>query len=531
MKEDSSIFINQIGYLPENSKFVYVSGASKKDVNSFELCEASSGVVVYTGNLCDAVADGKIDEAVGEAIFTGDFTSYNKPGSYYVRIGDEKSFNFSIADGVYNNLLFSTLNYFKLSRCGQGLCHTGTAEIYGSTETKNVQGGWHDAGDYGRYVVAGTKTVMDLLLAYDSVGKDYKDFDILAEVRFELEWLLDMQREDGAVYHKISCYRFCGFIMPEEEKDKLVLAPVSTAATADFAGCLAYAAKYYKETDSAFAEKLVAAAKKSQAYLETHEDEFYINPPEITTGGYGDRNVVDERYFAACALWAETGDEAYLKIAMDLRAKEKARIPDPNMPWDKGWREGFGWPMVSGYGSEILLKCKERLEKVAGGKELFEEIKAQFLLQADELVEKVSTAAFKTASSYFMWGSNGFVCDLGHVMMVAYSLSKNSEYIQASKAQIDYVLGCNPLNYCYITGAGTKSPVNPHHRPSGASKKVMPGMLAGGPCSGLHDEYAKKHLTGMAPLKCYIDAVPSYSTNEVAIYWNSAFIYLLSKVM
>lgn len=531
MKKQSSIFINQVGYLPEDSKFVYLTGDAKGNAENFELCDAESGAVVYTGQLKNSVASGNVDEAAGELIYAGDFSSVKKSGNYLVRVDGKASFKFKIADRVYNELLFSTLNYFKLSRCGQGVCHTDAAEIYGTGEIKNVQGGWHDAGDYGRYIVAGTKTVMDLLFAYDSFGPDYKDFDILDEARFELEWMLQLQREDGAVYHKISCYRFCAFIMPEEEKDKLVIAPVSTAATADFAGCLAYAAKYYKASDSAFAESLIEAAKKAQKYLETHEDELYINPPEITTGGYGDRNVVDERYFAACSLWAATGDEAYLNIAKDLRAKEKVRIPDPNMPWDKGWREGYGWPMVSGYGSEILLQNKDRLEKIEGGAELVKEIEEQFLLQANEIVEHVGNAAFKTAATHFMWGSNGFVCDLGHILMVGYSIQKNENFLKAAKAQIDYVLGCNPLNYCYVTGAGSKSPVNPHHRPSGASGKVMPGMLAGGPCAGLHDEYAKKHLTGMAPLKCYIDAVPSYSTNEIAIYWNSALIYLLSKVM
>lgn len=531
MKEQSSIFINQVGYLPGDSKFVYLTEDVKGKAEKFELCDAESGSTVYTGELKNSVSNGSLDKSAGEMIFAGDFSSVKTPGNYLVRVDGKESFKFKIADRVYDDLLFSTLNYFKLSRCGQGVCHTDAAEVYGTGEIKNVQGGWHDAGDYGRYIVAGTKTVMDLLLAYDSLGAGYKAFDVLDEVRFELEWMLQLQRDDGAVYHKISCYHFCGFIMPEEEKDKLVIAPVSTAATADFAGCLAYAAKYYKDSDADFANTLIEAAKKAQKYLETHEDELYINPPEITTGGYGDRNVVDERYFAATSLWAATGDEAYLKIALDLRAKEKARIPDPNTPWDKGWREGYGWPMVSGYGSEILLQNKDCLKKINGGAELLKEIEDQFVMQANEIVATVENAAFKTSTTNFMWGSNGFVCDLGHILMVGYSVKQDEKYLKAAKAQIDYVLGCNPLNYCYITGAGTKSPVNPHHRPSGASKKVMPGMLAGGPCAGLHDEYAKKHLTGMAPLKCYIDAVPSYSTNEIAIYWNSAFIYLLSKVM
>lgn len=524
MKE-TSIFINQVGYLPKDVKKVFVAGEVASQDDLFELCDAKSGSVVFSGKLKNAMADGSVDPAVGESIFTGDFSDLNQKGEFFVRVNGKESFKFAIADAVYDKLYYSTLNYFKLSRCGQGKCHTGVAEVYGTGEKKNVQGGWHDAGDYGRYVVAGTKTIMDLLLAYDAAGSKYPDFDILAEVRFELEWLLQLQREDGAVYHKISCYHFCGFINPEDEKDTLVLAPVSTAATADFAGCLAYSAIYFKDTDSKFADTLIAAAKKAQVYLDTHEDEFYINPPEITTGGYGDRTVIDERYFALCGLWAATGEKEYLTKAASTRAEGKARIPDPNNPWDRGWMEAFGWGLVSGYGTEILLNRADLIEDKA----LVEEMKTSIIKQSDSILEKASASAFNYDSKWIGWGSNGAVCDVAHILMIAYKLTGKQEYFDTARSQINYVLGCNPVNYCYVTGAGTKSPVNPHHRPSGASGKVMPGMLVGGPSAGLQDECAKKNLTGFPGLKCYIDAVPSYSTNEVAIYWNSAFVYLLAN--
>ena len=520
MKE-SEIFINQVGYRISDKKNVFVSEAAKADADTFEVCEKSGEAVVYTGKLLAAPQDSES----GGIYFTGDFSSVKKAGEYFVKVGSQQSFSFKISDNVYDDIALSTLKYFTDSRCGQGICHTGIAEVYGTGEKKNVQGGWHDAGDYGRYIVAGTKTVMDLLLAYKKNPEKFKNFDLLGETRFELEWMLQMQREDGAVYHKISCYHFCAFIMPEDEKDTLVLAPVSTAATADFAGCLAYAAGFYKDSDSVFADKLLAAAVKAQNYLFSHDDEFYINPPEITTGGYGDRDVRDERYFALCALFAATGENNYLTHALKYREDKKKDEPDPKHPWNCGWQEGFGWPFVSGYGTEILLENADKLDS-----KLVEEIKAGIICQAEKYLETSNDSAFKYCSKFVFWGSNGAICDIAHVMLMAYDLTGRKEFVDASKAQIDYILGCNPVNYCYVTGAGTKSVVNPHHRPSGASKRVYPGMLAGGPCSGLLDAYAKEHLTNLPPLKCYADAVPSYSTNEVAIYWNSAFVYVLSRV-
>ena len=533
MKE-SEIFINQIGYQLHDSKTVFISAAEKGEIKEFSVCKksdkAAADETVFTGEFLAA----PYDEESGGGYFTGDFSSLQTAGDYYITVGSKRSFDFKISDDVYDGVALSTLKYFTDSRCGQGICHTGIAEVYGSDKKKNVQGGWHDAGDYGRYVVAGAKTVMDLLLAYKKCPKHFSKFDLLGEVRFELEWMLQMQREDGAVYHKISCYHFCSFIMPQDEKDQLVLSPVSTAATADFAGCLAYAAGFFQDAgpaqDEAFAKALLDAAVKAQNYLFSHDDELYINPPEITTGGYGDRDVRDERYFALCSLFAATGEKNYLNQALKYREDKKHDKPDPKHPWNSGWQEGFGWPFVSGYGTEILLEVAAK-DEAALSAELLAEIHSGIIAQAERYLETVNASAFRYCTKFVMWGSNGAICDLAHVLLMAYDLTGREDFKKAAKAQIDYILGCNPLNYCYITGEGTKSPVNPHHRPTGASKKVYPGMLAGGPCSGLIDAYAKQNLAGQPPLKCYADATPSYSTNEVAIYWNSAFVYVLSRIM
>ena len=544
MKREAEIYVNQIGYLPDENKYAYISLSDYEEVcgknescgqqnpdtakKEFSVVEKESGKILFTGTLKEKPED----RASGEAYYYADFSDFKgleEDQLFYIEISGAKSFAFRIARNIYDSLYFSTLNFFKLSRCGQGVCHTGKALVYGSQEKKDVQGGWHDAGDYGRYIVAGAKTVMDLLLAYECSKNTFRAFDILDEVRFELEWMLQMQREDGAVYHKISCYHFCAFINPEDEKDEIVLAPVSTAATADFAGTLAFAASYYKASDPAFSEKLLKAALLAQSYLDCHEDELYTNPPEIKTGGYGDRDVSDERYFALASLFAATKKSEYFEKAMEIRRNKEAEVPVEGEPW-RGWHESYVWGSVSGYGTEILLKNQDLILQRQNGKELLEELKSYYLKEAEVFLNTSKNSVFETDLSHFSWGSNGAVCDAAHVMLVAYSLTGKKDLYEACKRQISYILGCNPLNFCYISGFGSKNPVQPHHRPSIASGKIMPGMLAGGPCEWLADDYAKKKLQNRSPLKCYIDAVPSYSTNEIAIYWNSAFIYLLAAL-
>ena len=539
METKLEVFVNQIGYGAAGTKYAYATGLSGNEI--FDLCGYKDNKSVFSGNAAQPVQD----RIAGEKVCLLDFSDFKTDGEYFIRVtaadgATAQSVPVKIGSGLYKDVYFSALNYFYLSRCGFELdqehgwywahhsCHNTPAIIYGTDIKKDVNGGWHDAGDYGRYVVAGCKAVMDLLLAYEEHSDVKIHFDILAEARFELEWMLKMQREDGGVYHKVSCYHFCGFINPDEEKDELVISPVSSTATADFAGCCAFASSFFKDSDPDFTKKLLDAAFKAQTYLDTHDDELFKNPSEITTGGYGDWSSADERYFAYAALFMHTGDEAYLNKALELRKAILETPADPNFPWKNKWIEGFGWGMVSGYGTELFLRVKDKI-KSAETVKLFQD---SIIKNADRILERVKNASFGTSLDKVHWGSCGHVCDHAHLLLVAWDVTGNNEYYEAAKKQLDYVLGCNPMNICYVTGFGTNTVKYPHHRPSGAVRKTMPGMLSGGPCEGLYDACAKEKLgpLNLPPLRCYIDDFASYSTNEIAIYWNSSFIYVASKL-
>ncbi len=529
------IFVNQIGYATDKTKYAYATGLKGGD--AFEI--VNCGKVVFSGTTKAPVQD----RVAGEPVCLIDFSDFKEEGTFCfsVKSADGKtatSVPFNVGKNLYDDLFFAILNYFTLSRCGveidaghggpwaHRVCHNTPAVIYGTDKKIEVNGGWHDAGDYGRYIVAASKAVMDLLLAYEEIGSSH--FDILDEVHFELEWMLKMQREDGGVYHKVSCYHFCAFINPDEEKDELVVSPVSSTATADFAGCCAFASTFFEESDPDFARKLMDAALKANDYLETHEEELFWNPPEITTGGYGDWTSADERYFAYGALFLKTGNETYLDKALELRQKIIDAPEDPQFPWKNKWFEGFGWGMVSGYGTLLFLRAKDKI-KDSKKSELLED---SIIKCADKLLDRVNNASFGTSMEKVNWGGCGHVCDDAHALLTAYDLTDRKEYYEAAKKQLDYVLGCNPMNICYVTGFGVNTVKHPHHRPSGATKKTMPGMLSGGPCEGLYDQCAKEKLGPLnpPPLKCFIDDYASYSTNEIAIYWNSSLVYVASKL-
>ena len=141
--------------------------------------------------------------------------------------------------------------------------------------------------------------------------------DILNEARWNLEWMLKMQDDDGGVWHKQTSEHFSGFIAPEDDKLPSEVigtgsAPYkSTCATADLAAVGAIAARVYKPYDPKFAARALDAARKAWAWTEKYPNVTFSNPPGISTGEYGDDDCPDERLWAAAELWRTTGEAPY----------------------------------------------------------------------------------------------------------------------------------------------------------------------------------------------------------------------------
>ena len=117
------------------------------------------------------------------------------------------------------------------------------------------------------------------------------------------------------------------------------------------------------------------------------------------------------------------------------------------------------------------------------------------------------------------------------LMMMADDIVPQSAYTDCIRRHVDYIFGSNPMSVFYVTGCNESSARNPHHRPSVATGHAVPGMLVGGPDQYLHDAYSQAHLRDSSPPCCYIDHAESYSTNEVAIYWNSPLVYVMARLL
>ena len=94
---------------------------------------------------------------------------------------------------------------------------------------------------------------------------------------------------------------------------------------------------------------------------------------------------------------------------------------------------------------------------------------------------------------------------------------------------MNYLLGQNANGISYVTRFGSLSARRPHHRPSVKAKEAMPGMLVGGPNTGLEDNIDAARLRKLPPARQYTDDWGAYALNEVTIYWNSPLVYLLAE--
>lgn len=528
-----AVKVNQVGYNPDDTK-VFVTKYDK-EITEFEILDAASKEVVYTGTFTDEFTNSK---SGGGAQRTGDFSDFTTPGTYIVSVeGIGESYEFTIAENIYDDMYKDVVRMLYLQRCGCDLdselagdfahvaCHTQETTIYGTDTVIDVTGGWHDAGDYGRYVVPGAKTIMDLFMTYESsedARSDNLDIpesgngipDLLDEAKYELDWMLKMQAENGGVYHKVTCANFPETVEATAETAPLIVSPISATATGDFAAVMAHAYNIYKEYDSAFANQCLEASKEAYAYLVANEETLvgFTNPEDIVTGAYDDKGISDEFFWASIELYLVTQDSTYLDKAAELYTKKTG---------------GLGWAAVGYYGMYSYLYADESLQ-------INEELKTAFIESitsaCDESMKKAKKDSyFVSLGDSYPWGSNMTVANEGMLYYIAYDLTGNEEYAEYARLQLDYILGVNPLGYCYVTEYGTLSPEHTHHRPSMVLGQTMPGMLVGGPNSNADDPYAKAVLSFSRGGMCYVDNDSCYSTNEVTIYWNSPLIYLLSK--
>ncbi len=540
-----SIRLNQVGFYPNAvKKAVILKGASFAIVSGKD--------TVFRG----ITAAARVNPYSQKESYLADFSALKKPGTYQLIVpGLAASYPFKIQANVHQQVAKASIKMFYYNRVSTPLSKAFAgkwARPAGHSDTKvwvhpsaaskerpagtviSSPGGWYDAGDYNKYIVNSGITVGTMLSLYEDYPAYVKKLaidipektnaipDLLDEVLVNLRWMLTMQDpNDGGVYHKLTNAKFDGMIMPHEAKAVRYVVQKSTAATLDFAAVMAQAARIFKPfsrelpglADSCRVSSVMAWnwAKENPKILYEQEVINKNFDPDISTGTYGDRQVSDEWIWASAELYALTKDKQY----------RLAWIPEPTAPLPS-------WNQVRTLGYYTLTRLQSQLPEVAQTE--VTGIRSLLLKAADDLIANYQSGDYATVMGQtakdFSWGSSSVAANQGIVLLHAYRLRPKKEYLEGALSNLDYLLGRNATGYCFLTGAGSKPPLHPHHRLSKADgvPEPVPGMLSGGPNPGQQDKCTT--YPNAFPNESFTDEVCSYASNEIAINWNAPLVYL-----
>lgn len=515
-----NIRLNSVGYLPDAAKKASVVSESA----TFVVKRASDQKAIFEGKLSEPV----LQKDVNQSVRMADFSSLNKNGKYFLETSDgSKSVEFEISPSAYNQAFYTSMRGFYLWRCGTAVqgthnghqfaheaCHMndGFEDYQGKPgQRRDGTGGWHDAGDYGKYITNAGITVGMMFMAWDQFQDKLKKFkldlpetakgypDYLKELKWETDWVLKMQYTDGSgkVSHKLTAKNFEPFCKPEDDKQKRFFTDWSTDAVANFVAMMAQAARHFEPYDKAYAAQCLKAAQISYQCLRDNQSKRF-EQGEFKTGGYQSGDS-DDRLWAAAEMWETTGDVSFLKDFEEQASKMNFKVDED---WDWGDVSNLGMFQYAiskrgGKNPDVLKRIQQNIQEVA-----------------NKIVQNAAADVYARPLIRYYWGCNGTIARQVLNLQIANRIAPNPKYIETSLDAIAHIFGRNFYNRSYVTGLGINPAMNPHDRRSGSDKEVQPwpGYIVGGGHSA----------TG------WYDKEEDYRTNEIAINWQGALVYALA---
>ena len=347
------IKVDHFGYKPNSKKIAilsnpitgYNNSSSYTAGSTIELREAYTHQTVFTGS--PVVWDnGNTHIPSGDQVWHFDFSTVTTPGNYYISDGSTHSEVFQINENIYHDILDVALKTFYYQRCGISkdstyagigysdlLCHANDLNCIYINDTlntslyKDMSGGWHDAGDYNKYVNYTDNTLFDMLLAFEYNQEAWGDAigipesgngipDIIDEISYELQWLQKMQDNDGGLFCMVGVKGYASASPPSSDIAQRYYGPKTTSATLSAAGIFALSAIQFKKINNSsllsFADQLEIDAESAWSWADSNPSVVYHN----TTIGSSDQEVDAyttnmKKLAAAVYLYDLTGKMVY----------------------------------------------------------------------------------------------------------------------------------------------------------------------------------------------------------------------------
>lgn len=533
------IKVNQVGYPLNGEKYAMVSGyyneLTAMPGTPFQVKNASDMSIAYSGALSLVTA---YDASSGEKVLKADFSGLTKSGEYVLTVDGvaQPSVAFQIGDGsIYSTLLKDVQKFFYFQRANEDLLakHAGIFARTGEhkedynlpfqsnpTITKDVGGGWWDAGDLGKYVTVGATAISDLLWAYESFPSQFQDHslnipesgngipDLLDEIKVETDFILRMQDEaTGGFYaYVIRDNEPNRFIMDGTASNRLI----PTFHTGAAVGALAHAYIVMKDIPglTSYAETLKDAALRGWSYLEQNP-EFIPQP----SGPYDSSSDVNDRFYAAATLYRATGGQVYNNYVIANYLNFASAFEEQTFSHNIGslHRIGFYHYMMGG-------------QPNAAVKTWFTD---KFIQWRNLIINaNLNKAVWRNATlNDFYWGANSNAAGVPVGLAIGSRILglDNKDVLKVAAGNLNYLLGINPFQMSYITGHGERRVTRTIHEVYNKDYLLdMPsGYMPGGPNNNGRYTFNGKAYNGSS-----ID----WETNEQALNYNSPLTFLVAML-
>lgn len=300
----TAIKVDHFGYRPADTKIAVVTSNPGAAVEMRDTTDAVVFTIPTDGGSIEA--KGVDGPGSGDSVWWINFTPFSTSGTYRLYSGalGAQSYDFDIRADIYNTPGRAALKAFYYQRCNtpkastfagawadDTACHmsdTATGPAAGQTDygVRDLTGGWHDAGDYNKYVwPAASSAIVTMLRAYEDNPTALRDDDLnipesgngipdlLDEIKWELDWMLKMQLPNGAVLSQMHVDGWASDAPPSHDSNVRFYQNPTLESGAVAAGTLALAARVYAGAGQvAYAATLRSAALAAWGWLQSQGD-------------------------------------------------------------------------------------------------------------------------------------------------------------------------------------------------------------------------------------------------------------------
>ncbi|MBK9577107.1 MAG: glycoside hydrolase family 9 protein [Fibrobacteres bacterium] len=526
--------VDQVGYEPSWKKRTVITTPHAWPRDTFHVVDAQ-GKSHFTG-LWGGVFD---DSATsGEVVAIGDFDAFTEEGTWWIETKGVRSAPFAIKSGVYANLYKNALQCFSTIRCGVAvhdqrmgvahpICHRQDTLRSDTNLVGDFHGGWHNAGDFGKWVHEASISVASFLwlVELDRIrsGRELSSNSaLLDEARWGLEWILRMQRADGSFFHKVDAEpEFSWGKTPDQDPlprwaslQAKNAKEASSVDAGDACAVLSQGARVFASVDTAFSRRMLDASAGAFAWLSAHRG---IGQADVY---YTDKDSRQEEFWARAEWARRKGDSSY---QMEVLQEFQKLAMDP-----------VSWFTPQLFGAMSLATSKEVYPWLSSYARTSVQSKASGLTPA------VASSPYGTPlrSTEFWWGSNETALFRAQAMVFAEALTPSDNFDEYALQVMHHVLGVNALDTSFVAGFGQKAIRRPYHWSTFAYGIPMPGWITGGPNNQFTDlksvaydqplwDLVKLRKTPAA--KSYLDlcsASGSYASNEGQTTEQAALVFL-----